>query len=70
MREYEALRDVFQRHINGWREAPKPSDPIKTFNDRMALLRTNTLLSRMKPGDAPPEGIPDLFTAPYKGRIN
>jgi hypothetical protein len=51
----------------------KKSDPGKTIteaNAKLAVIRANASLSRMRKGAPAPEELPDLWTAPYKGAIN
>ena len=45
-------------------------DQLKQFNEKLAAIKANAALSRIKRGAPPPEDLPDLFTAPYKGQVH
>ena len=45
-------------------------DQLKQFNEKLATVKANAALSRIKRGAPPPEDLPDLFTAPYKGQVH
>lgn len=48
----------------------KKVDPLDEYREKMAVMKANAALSRIKKGAPPPEGLSDLWTAPYKGGVN
>jgi hypothetical protein len=52
------------------RETPKAADPLKEAIDKMAVITLNRKLSAIKKGAPPPEGLPDIWTRPYEGKVN